>query len=297
MSKASKPAIDISSVPNGATIEVPEQKPNSPWWIKTKGLGKLAFGALVLLQPHYAFLIGMGTCTAGVAVHAYRKHPERSWGGFMSDMWNKPGEVWKDVKDAFSMEAGATLGLLAPYAGMAIAAFGALSYLGGNAQGVEGVFKGAAMATTVGTVGLPIIAGAFMVEGLCNSLGHDVNLISRGFGLAKSLVQGVQKIVGFAERNPEAPSQAVGAAVKEVSKGVKAVSGVAIEAAQAAQPTLENVARTVNDTPAAKQTLKDVKSSSFVGRFTSGAKALLGLSNVERLQQNQANLEQKIIKK
>ena len=144
---------------------------------------------------------------------------------------------------------------------------------------MEGVFKGAAMATTVGTVGLPVIAGAFMLEGLCNSLGHDVNLISRGFGLAKSLVQGVQKIVGIAEKNPEAPSQALGAAVKEAGKGVKEVSGVAIEAAQAVQPTLEKVARTVNETPAAKKTLADIgEKASYASRVASRAKALLGFA-------------------
>ncbi|MEK6733496.1 MAG: hypothetical protein AABY27_00085, partial [Pseudomonadota bacterium] len=46
---------------------------DNPTVVKAKGVAKIGFGALILLQPHYAFLIGGALCASTIAAITYNK--------------------------------------------------------------------------------------------------------------------------------------------------------------------------------------------------------------------------------
>ena len=189
-----KPVIDIKAQ-TAITTETEKTKSffDSKAFIKAKGVGKIAFGALVLLQPHYAFLIGASICSAWVlssTIEAVR------------DPENK-GTLWEKIKNSAGKEAGVMIGLLAPYVGIGIAALGGLSYLSNHAEGAQGFFQGGVMATAVGTFGLPILGCAFVAEGLINSLGYEANFMAKGYSFAKGLYNSAKKVITMAEKSPD----------------------------------------------------------------------------------------------
>jgi len=260
--------------PFSSTKAVVEQQPISskpltawesfmkrPDVIKAKGVVKLGFGALVLLQPHYALMIGATLCVGGIAAATIQKVQGRSFGQMWKDV--KDGTFLKELKNTMGMGAGAGLGLLAPYAGAVLAMGGVVSYMAGNPQGIEGIFKGGMMATAVGTVALPIVGAAFVAEGIANSLGYDVPLIGKAIDLSSRALKAVGKIVGVAEKNPNAPEVALNAGIKAVNKGVTEIEGVA----KNVQPIISKTAEAVNKTVQKSELPKESKS--WASKFSS----------------------------
>lgn len=219
------------------TVEPPKSFFNSPTFVKAKGVGKIAFGALVLLQPYSAFLIGASVCSAWVlssTVEAVR------------DPKNK-GTLWEKIKNSAGKEAGVMIGLLAPYVGIGIAAFGGLSYLSNHAEGAQGFFQGGVMATAVGTFGLPILGCAFVAEGLVNTMGYDANFMAKGFSLAKGLYKSATKVLGMAEKNPDNPKEVMKEAHKDVINAKDAITPEAKKLAEHAKNAGKAIASNANE--------------------------------------------------
>ncbi len=197
--------------------EKPTNQQERSFWersevIKFKGVAKVAVGALVVLQPHYALLIGGTICAGGIGASIYNKVRHRSWSRMAEDF--RDGTFWTELKDTLGMGAGSSIGLLSPATGLAVAAAGAISYFVGSGQGVEGLFKGGFMASTVAMT-LPVIGAAFIAEGLANVvMGKDYNLIRKSLEYSKSVFKSVAKFVGIAEVSKEQP-KAVESIVKQ----------------------------------------------------------------------------------
>lgn len=264
--------IDVSNVPNEALVEAPEKPKtfmDSPAFIKAKGIAKIAIGGLILLQPHYALLIG-GTISAGAIAG---KIAQNLKGRSFSQMWTDMGDgtFTKNLKDAMGMGAGATIGLLAPYVGLALASVGALSFLAQHPEGIDGIFKGGAIATAVGTVGLPLVAGAFLAEGLANSLGYDPKIIGRSIDFVKGMAKSVGKVIGIAERSPNAPQKALNEAAKDTIEGAKSLAPSAMVAAKTLRNEAAKVNETVQQAPKAKEAL--TWGSRFTSMIGTGSKA------------------------
>ena len=219
------------------TVEQPKSFFNSPTFIKAKGVGKIAFGALVLMQPYSAFLIGASVCSAWVlssTIEAVR------------DPSNK-GSLWEKIKNAAGKETGVMIGLLAPYVGIAVAALGGLSYLSNHAEGAQGFFQGGVMATAVGTFGLPILGCAFVAEGLVNTMGYDANFMAKGFSLAKGLYKSTTKVLGMAEKNPNNPKEVMKEAHKDVINAKDAIVPEAKKLADHVKDASKTIASNAND--------------------------------------------------
>lgn len=243
---------------DNATAKTEEKKSflNSSGFIKAKGITKIAFGALVLLQPHYAFLIAASACTAWVGystVESFR------------DPKNK-GSFFEKLKNAAGKETGAMIGLLAPYVGIAIAAFGGLSYLSNHAQGAQGFFQGGLMATAIGTVGLPALGVACVADGLVNTLGYESHFFSKAYELTLGLFKGARKLIGIAESGPDKQKEVANAMVHQTHGASKHIQQEARGVAQDLAPH----AQTITDNLAGHKTPHTLMSrvTGFLGSFT-----------------------------
>jgi hypothetical protein len=264
--------IDISNSPNGTIVEAPNQQKtfmDSPAFIKGKGIVKIAIGGLILLNPPYALMIGGTIASGAIAGKIYQNVKGRSFTQMWTDMGD--GTFTKNLKDALGMGAGATIGLLAPYVGVALASVGALSFLAQHPEGVDGIFKGGAIATAVGTVGLPLVAGAFLVEGLANSLGYDPKIIGKSFEFVRGIGKSVGKVISVAERSPNAPEKALNVAAKDTIEGAKSLAPAAMVAANTLKNEAAKVKETVDKAPKAQEVAS--WGSRFTSMLSSGSKA------------------------
>lgn len=203
-----------------------EEQVNKPGlFLKLKGAAKLGFGAFCIFNPHIAFGIGAVTCAGLIA----GKIANNLQGRPLKQMWTdlSDGTFTKNLKNVAGMGFGAAVGLAAPYVGMALAAVGTLSFLAKNPAGIEGLFQGGAMATAVGTVGLPAIGVALCVDGMANALGYEPNLIGRSYSFVKGMFSSLGKVSQTAEANINAPEKSLDKAVQEVQKAKTAAQEIA----------------------------------------------------------------------
>ncbi|MEK6733844.1 MAG: hypothetical protein AABY27_01920, partial [Pseudomonadota bacterium] len=191
------------------------------------------------------------------------------------------GPFLRELKDTLGMGFGAFVGLMAPYVGVGLAAFGALSFLAGNPQGVEGIFKGGAMAATIGTVALPALGALLVAEGVVNGLGFNYSLIGKGTELIKGACESIAKIVGVAEANPKAPEKAINQGVTEVTHNVSN----AVQTGASTWRDLTGQAGNVNDKIQHSNLSQNTKA--WASRFTN----LLGLSHTEKAEQRKNTSE------
>jgi hypothetical protein len=229
--------------------EKPKSFMDSPTFTKLKGGAKIALGGLILLQPQYAIIIGGTICAGAIAGKVIQNIKGRDLATLKNDLFD--GTFTKNLKDVMGMGAGATMGLIVPYLGVALAGIGALSFLARHPEGIDGLFKGGALATAVGTVGLPLVGGAFLAEGIANSLGYEPRLIGRSLEYAKGICMSAAKIIGIAEKTPDQPTQALNAAVKETVNGAKAIAPDVQQAAAVLSKEAAKVQDTIRGSDAA----------------------------------------------
>lgn len=252
----------------------PEKKSffNSPGFIKAKGITKIAFGALVLLQPHYAFLIGASACTAWVAKSTFEAFTDP----------NNKGSFAEKLKNAAGKEVGAMIGLLAPYVGIGIAAFGGLSYLSNHAQGAQGFFQGGLMATAIGTVGLPALGVACVADGLVNTLGYESHLFSKAYQLAVGLFKGARKLIGIAESGPDKQEKVAQVMTSQTKNLSNQIMHGATEVARDVQPNLQNMTDNLSGQP-----------KTFVGKVTKFLGSFVQKEDERRAQQSDSQNKQR----
>ncbi len=222
-----------TALPQEAKTETEDKSfTHSSAFIKAKGIAKIGFGAFVLLQPYWAFAIGAVACTAWVAsstVSAFRdpKTQDVPW--------------TTKLKNALGKETGAMIGLLAPYVGIGIAAFGGLSYLGNHAEGAQGLFQGSLMATAVGTVGLPVLGCAFIADGLVNSLGYETHFMSKGLSFVSHAYSKTKQLLGIAESGPDKQKEVIHHITQQSLVAGQMASKGAHEVGAQIAPTARNI--------------------------------------------------------
>jgi hypothetical protein len=230
--------------------------------IKAKGYGKIIFGALVILQPHYALMIGAGICLAGVSAITVQKLKGKTW----EQIWE---DKYKDAKDIAGMSAGAALGLVAPYAGIALAGAGVLNYLSGRG-GFEGISQGGVMAVAVGSVALPFVGGIIVVEGIANAVtGKDLPIIGKSIELSKNLLVGVGTLIGVAHNNPDKPVKALNEGINMASSAKTTINPMLEKANEEAKKLTNDINKTVQDSNLENKTKKSFVDR-LLGRDSSG---------------------------